>query len=236
MLTRRYLPVSLLSLLLIIQLTPVPVRAWGLGSGILAAARLPTGSLPAGLPDRADLDADGSDEILHLEQEHLQILSAGAPTWESPAGWMVAQSAVTDLDADGSPEVTLLVWRRFLPWPVDEFLPHGGRIEDFHDGRGDSCHIILIGWSQAGYRELWAGSALADPITRFSAADLDGDQVQELITLEGRYAHAGSTPAVALKVWAWNGFGFSSVSSVSGTFSDLALARLEDGSFLILTP
>ena len=100
------------------------------------------------------------------------------------------QAQISDLNRDGGPEATLLVWRPFQPWPVDQWLPHGGRIESFHDDQGNSCHIILIGWRGSAYGELWAGSALAGPVRSFAAADLNGDGSQELLTLEGSYAEA----------------------------------------------
>jgi hypothetical protein len=236
MVTHKYLPFILLSLLLIIQLTPVPVRAWDLKTRNLIPAVFPTGTTPVFPPTQADLNADGIYESLALKKTHLSILSGGQAVWESPFAWKVVQAAFTDLDHNGSLEVALLVWRPFQPWPVDEFLPHGGRIADFHDERGYSCHMILVGWNHGRYDELWAGSALAAPITAFTAADLDSDAAQELITLEGRYAGKGSGPARLMKVWVWNGFGFSVVSYVDGQFSTLALAQEENGKTLILTP
>lgn len=232
----QVLSFSLLSLLLIIQLTPTPVRAWSLENADFTPVTVPTGLVQVLPPAQADLNADGIPETLALTGDHLAILSAYGSVWESPAGWNVVQSAFTELDQDGMPEAALLIWRPFQPWPVDEFLPHGGRIDDFHDRQGNSCHLILIGWIHGGYGELWAGSALADPITAFAVADLDGDSAQELITLEGRYADNRSSPARTIKVWEWNGFGFSVVSYMEGSFPLLVLVREENGRILILTP
>ncbi len=230
------LPLILLALAALVQTTSVTPRAWTLESAALEPAVLPPGVVPLNPPAQADLDGDGAPESLALSGGRLAILSAGETVWESPPGWSVVQAAFTSLNGDALPEATLLLWRAFQPWPVDAFLPYGGRIADFHDGQGNSCHIILIGWIRGRYGELWAGSALADPVTAFAAADLNGDAAQELVTLEGRYAGAGSGPARALKVWEWNGFGFTIVSSVKGSFSSLALARQEEGRILILTP
>ncbi|MDO9130810.1 MAG: hypothetical protein Q7U34_13195 [Anaerolineales bacterium] len=52
---------------------------------------------------------------------------------------------------------------------------------------------------------------------------MDGDGWQELVTLEGVYADPPSAPAHWLKVWEWNGFGFTVVSSVSGAFRQLLI-------------
>ncbi len=234
----------LLALCSILQVTPVPVRAWDLDSAALKPARLPAGTNLIQPPAQADLNADGVPETLSLINGRLTIETENQTVWESLPGWDVVQAAFTDLNQDDMPEAALLVWRPFQPWPVDEFLPYGGRIAEFHDEEGNSCHIIMIGWIRGRYDELWAGSALADPVTAFAAADLDGDSLQELVTLEGRYAGSGlalssaegSSPARMLKVWEWNGFGFSIVSEVKGSFSGLTIVQEENGQFLILTP
>ena len=233
-----------LILCLLVQTSPVPLRALELGPGGLAPAPLPVGFTPLALPANADFNHDGLPESLQLARGRLTIFSASRPVWQSPAGWTVVQAGITDLNRDGVPEATLLVWRPFRPWPVDQWLPYGGRIAGFHTAQGDSCHIILIGWRGREYGELWAGSALAEPVRAFAVADLNGDHLQELVTLESTYADstpppnffASSLPARSLKVWEWNGFGFSVVSTIEGAFNKMALVQVKDGRVLILVP
>jgi hypothetical protein len=184
----------------------------------------------------ADLDEDGLPERLTLTAGKAALWQADRLRWQSPPAWQVAQARVTDLNRDGTPEITLLVWRPFKPWPVDAWLPHGGRIEEFHDAAGMSCHIILIGWKQGVYRELWAGSAMADPVKSFTAADLLGDGQQYLVTLEGKYIDSRSAPARLLKVWEWNGFGFTVVNDLHASFPLIGTAQTENGQEVILTP
>jgi hypothetical protein len=232
----RIVPFSLLSILLIIQLTPIPVRAWSLDAKSLLPVSFEAGTTLVSAPLEADLNGDGIPETLVREQGQVSILSGEEITWQSPSNWDVIQSEFTDLDQDNKPEVTLLVWRPFQPWPVDEFLPFGGRIIEHQDEEGNSCHLILIGWTGDRYGELWAGSALVNPVLSFRAVDLDGDSLQDLITLEGEYTHARSTPAHLFNVWEWNGFGFTIVYSQEGFFHDLAIVRTESNQLLVLTP
>ncbi len=233
---RKFFPVFLLTLATLLQASPAPLRALDLGPAGLVPASIPIGTTPVTPVTQSDLDGDGTPETLALTGGRLFILSGGEVVWQSPQAWQIVQAAISDLNRDGKPEVTLLLWRPFRPWPVDQWLPNGGRIDEFHNGEGQSCHIILIGWTRGGYHELWAGSAMADPIMSFATADLNGDNVQELVALEGRYTDSRSAPARTLKVWEWNGFGFTVVSSIDGTFSKMTLVQAKNGRILILVP
>ena len=233
---QKKITLAVLALAMLMQTSPAPLRALELEPAGLSPVTLPAGGSSIKPVDKADFNRDGSPESLQLSKGRLTILSAGQTVWQSPAAWAVIQAAVTDLNHDGMPEAALLVWRPFRPWPVDRWLPDGGRITGFQNAAGDSCQIILIGWRGSAYGELWAGSALAEPVRSFAVADLNGDHLQELVTLEGRYADSRSAPARALKVWEWNGFGFTVVSSMQGIFYEMALVQVTDGRNLILIP
>lgn len=233
---RKLFSILLLSLGLLLQTSPAPLHALALGPGGLVPVSIPLGAVPVIPVSQTDLDGDGTPETLALSGGRLSILSGDEIAWQSPSAWQVVQAEFGDLNRDGQPEVALLLWRPFRPWPVDQWLPHGGRIAGFQDAEGRSCHVILIGWTGLGYNEAWAGSAMADPIKFFTLADLDGDAHQEMVVLEGRYTDPGPVPACTLKVWEWNGFGFSSVSSMEGAFTKLTLVQADDSRTLILVP
>jgi len=232
---RRILP-FLLSLAALTLVSPHVTRAWELTPQGLRPVPLPASFEFLEIPAQADLNGDGHPETLRLADGHLAILSGTQTAWQSPESWRVAQAAFSDLNRDSVTEVTLLVWRPFRPWPVDAWLPHGGRISEFHDADGQSCHLILIGWKQGIYRELWAGSALAEPLRALAAADLDADGKEELAALEAAYDDPPSGAASWLKVWEWNGFGFSAVYGLEGRFRQMQIVRGADGRILILSP
>jgi hypothetical protein len=169
-------------------------------------------------------------------KESAAILVGTEIVWQSPSDWQVKHGQVTDLTRDGQPELALLVWRPFRPWPVDRWLPNDGRIAGFQTADGQSCHIILVGWMPGGYREVWAGSAMADPVISFAAADFNADGNQELATLEGGYADPDAVVSHILKVWEWNGFGFTVVSEMKGSFTKMTPASAVDGRILLLVP
>jgi hypothetical protein len=184
----------------------------------------------------ADFDGDGVVETVVLTNERVTLRTGDQIRWQSPEPWRVKQAAVADLNQDGRPEVVLLVWRPFKAWPVDQWLPSGGRINGFHDAEDMSCHIILIGWVEGQFRERWAGSALAAPVKSFAVADLTGEGKQLLVALESEYTDPLSAPARRLKIWEWNGFGFTLVSQKDGPFGYLSIVRAGNGRTFILVP
>ncbi len=215
--------------------TPIPIHAWQWEDATLKQVPIPSVSLTVETKTSVDFDSDGVPETLTLTAGRVMIQTGSQTRWQSPQGWRVMQSQVADLNRDGQPEAVLLVWRPFKPWAVDTWLPNGGRISSFHNSRGESCHIILIGWKRDAFRELWAGSAMADPVNRFAAADLAGNGRQYLVTLEGKYDDPPSASARRLKVWEWNGFGFTVVSELDDSFNLMVIGQAQNGRILILT-
>ncbi len=230
---RTFLLLGMTALLLV---SPASIHAWQMDQSALKRVPVSLGMHLFTPGTSADLDGDKAPEQLTLTAGRAAIWKKGLLLWQSPTAWQVVEARLTDLNRDGVPEVTLMVWRPFKPWPVDAWLPNGGRIESFHDANGMSCHIILIGWKQGVYRELWAGSAMANPVNGFVAADLLGDGRQYLITLEGEYTDPRSAPAQRLKVWEWNGFGFTVVHELDESFPFIEIAQTENGQEVILSP
>jgi hypothetical protein len=225
-----------LSLLALFSVSPASIRAWEpVGESILPV-RIPAYSWQLVQPEQTDFDNDGVLESMEIIGGQARIVTGDILRWQSPPEWVVKQAALSDLNQDGAVEVVLLVWRPFKSWPVDRWLPSGGRIDDFQNAKGESCHIILIGWHRGNFAERWAGSALAQPISTFEIADINQDGFDELITLESTYETPTIFPANALSVWEWNGFGFSLVSKLEGNFTEFFVVQNTDNQFLLLTP
>ena len=167
----------------------------------------------------SDLNGDGSLENLIQNGDQIRIETNGSIAWQSPQDWQVKQALISDINWDGELEVILLVRRPYQPWPVDRWLPYGGRISSFQDTSGYSCHIILIGWTQGEYKEVWAGSGMSQPALEIGAADVNQDGRIELVTLEGSYTDTSYSKGNAIKLWSWNGFGFSLLHEIPGNFS-----------------
>ena len=145
----------------------------------------------------------------------------------SPApDWHITDATLADVTGDGASEWVLLVWRPWQDWPIQRWLEAPSPIAGFHDATGDSCHLILLA-PQDG-REIWAGSALPAPLLSLAVGDVDGDGVNELVTLEGSYPGGRYGLATYVEVWRWNGFGFTLTwRSPAGSFRQLRLSDID---------
>jgi len=179
----------------------------------------------------ADLDGDGHMECVMLSSDRAKITNCDNQVlWQSPTGWLVKQVFISDLNRDDEPEASLLVWRPFSSWPIDNFLPFGGRIKNFHNQQGLSCHLILIGWNGKSYVEIWAGSALIRPVEQLYAVDLDSDGEQELVGLAGEYD--SPMPGGTLTIWRWRGFGFVLEDETDCWFETIRITQ-DDESYIV---
>jgi len=146
------------------------------------------------------------------------------PPLPYPKSWDIFDTVYTDITGNGSPECVLLVWRPWEDWPIRPWLQGPSPISANRDADGYSAHIILVVPTERGYRELWAGSALSDPLLAIAIGDVDGDGRAELIALEGDYYTGRTGPAHHVTVWRWNGFGFTlQWRSPPGRFTALQL-------------
>lgn len=236
MVKRFHLTLFLLSALALLNASPQYFQFWSGQGGLTYKASPPWGAWRvAPSEDYSFIWTGEAIDCVNFSRNAITIRDCNAdhepPAWKSPDHWKVTEVIVSDLNRDGMNELSLVVWRPHQSWPVDTFLPYGGRIADFKNTRGFSCHVILIGWDGQEYRELWAGSALIDPVSHLRAADLDGDGNQELVALEGSYA--SMQKGGNLTIWDWNGFGFRLRERVSGNFSDLGIVSVGENVLII---
>ena len=203
------------------------------GSRLVAESWIGDSARLAAAGDALDLGFDKATRKKSAE-EILRLVVEIEREWDLPDEWEVVQARLGDLNQDGQQEASLLVWRAFQPWPIDRFLPHGGRLHGFHDASGRSCHLILLGRRDDRFGELWAGSALVDPILDFAVVDLDGDGKDEFLAMEGKYTDMSRSKAWALSVWEWNGFGFTLVDRLHGNFRHASILALPNGGKSVL--
>lgn len=227
----------LLALFALINISPTPFQLWNVQENSIMVESGNYSSWQMNSPNLLASIDFGSDQDC-IEYSGTSIIIADCMNksegikWQSPPTWKVTEAISADLNRDGKNELVMVVWRPHKAWPIDTFLPSGGRIADFHDRSGLSCHLILVGWDGENYRELWAGSSLIDPVFGIRAADLDNDGSQELVALEGRYDNKNDTGN--LTVWDWSGFGFRLRARQRGDFSEFGIVS-NDKNVLVIS-
>jgi len=155
-----------------------------------------------------DLNDDGIEEKALLEDGHAFLRQGAENLWGSPVTWEVLDIQISDMNRDGRKELVLLVHRPYEPLPIDRYMPNPGPSSTFKDKRGYTSHIILIGYRKNSFREAWAGSAMARPMMKILAEDIDGDGFDELLGIEWDQ-NDGINKPYAVSVWYWKGFNFS---------------------------
>ncbi|MGC9522657.1 MAG: hypothetical protein ACP5HG_12335 [Anaerolineae bacterium] len=159
-----------------------------------------------------DLTGDGTSETIRLSEGKITISEKGREVWRSPATWTVVDLALGDPNDDGRYEILAAFWRA--------------------DDRGTQrSQPFIIGYRQGGYRTLWGGSPIAEPIVEVALGDVDGDGAEDLVVLEAQTdADPAAAEAVTVAVWRWHGWGFSRMwRSDEGLCRDLVVVPGEDG-------
>ncbi|HCS38893.1 MAG TPA: hypothetical protein DIW44_04830 [Anaerolineaceae bacterium] len=225
----------LIALFALSTLSPIPLRFWSLPAESLTRISSDFSKLQVIDPNPLSSFDFGSDnDCLEYAKNSISIFDcqdSSIINWQSPETWKVTEAISADLNRDGKNEMVMVVWRPHKVWPIDTFLPSGGRIADFHDETGLSCHLILVGWDGTKYRELWAGSSLVEPVFNIRAADLDGDGNQELVTIEGMYDNWNKSGD--LTVWEWSGFGFRLRERLQEKFSEFGIVSTNQSVMII---
>ena len=159
---------------------------------------------------------------LVLEGGSLTVVHRGQEVWRSDPSWDVRELLVADLNNDDEQEVALVLWKPFRPDPP-VFYDAFGFPAPWEEGSLRN-HLFVYGWRDGDWLPLWCSSPIADPISDLTLGDVDGDEANELVALEGSYGDCLDAPARQVSVWRWNGWGFTlQWRSPAGDYANLTL-------------
>jgi hypothetical protein len=175
----------------------------------------------------ADLNKDGMDEILLLTGN----------TQEKYADTLVIKSIYHSKEGDSrglllkAEELQQFDFKSLNPWKVQTADVDGdGRLEisvgvyktaKFHPVMAK--RPFLYNWDQGGISPKWLGSRLSRPFDDYVFADIDGDGMEELLSIE-----ILADGQKAVNSYKWKGFGFESIGE-SGAFTDISELRKGKG-------
>ena len=174
------------------------IAACALAAGAVAFAWLEGNFLPSwtvwnAVDESIDLDDDGSPERVRLYQREVRITSSQQPVYTSPHEWKVQNVHLADINDDGTPEVTMLVWKRGSFGPSKPFWKE--------DNPNWSQHVFVLNYQDGSLVETWMSSAIGEEAYDSS---MDG---------AGRLHILG--PHGTKSCWEWNSWGFALVEDES---------------------
>jgi poly-gamma-glutamate capsule biosynthesis protein CapA/YwtB (metallophosphatase superfamily) len=156
---------------------------------------------------QVDLQGDTKPEQVTLQDGRLRIYENQGEVYESHSSWRVVDAAIGDPNQDGRFEVMMLIWKQDTPnGPV-------------------TTHPFLLGYRGGAYKVIWGGSATSEWMQAVGVADLDGDLLDEFVTIERDPGALACEARYRVMVSKWNGWGFTRQwASEFGYFTRLKIA------------
>lgn len=165
----------------------------------------------------ADLDTDLAIENYQLVNKQLTISESQKIIWQSPIDWQVDSFFLADANNDGLVDINLSVWK------AGDF----GTSQPFWVKENDMSvknHFFIFNLVDDQAKALWQSSNLEKPNCEFMLADIDNDQENDLIVIEGEYLDDTSCQGKYLAIWKWNDWGFTNQwRSLEDDFTNLQI-------------
>lgn len=154
-----------------------------------------------------------------LKNGVLKIFTSEKNSWQSPADWQVDHVVFADSTNNGRRYFNLSVWK---PGNFGSSRPFWIEKND----QSVKNHFFILAWGNDQVKPVWQSSNLDAPNCEFAVADVDEDQKNELIVIEGSYSDK-QCQGHYLAVWKWNGWGFSNEwRSKEGVYKNLQVIKI----------
>lgn len=170
--------------------------------------------------ERADLDKNSVLENYQLENGKLTITENEKMIWQSPNDWWIDNFILADSNNDGVVDINLSLWKS------GSF----GSSKPFWVKENDMSvknHFFVLNLIENTIKQIWGSSNLTKPNCDFKIADVDGDDKNDLIVIEGDYAQKPKCDGKYVAVWKWNSWGFSNEwRSEKGNFDNFEINHI----------
>lgn len=144
----------------------------------------------------ADIDYDGNDEKIILNENILTVYKDNNALWSTENEWKVENVIIDDLNLDGEIEINFCLWKKRGRYR---------KLGQFYESNDTVNCFYIFKWKDGELKPAWLSSPLDNPIFKAVPSDINNDNKKELAVLEegnGNYAKYVS-------IWTWNGWGFS---------------------------
>jgi poly-gamma-glutamate synthesis protein (capsule biosynthesis protein) len=178
--------------------------------------------------EQADLDNNLVKETFSLDKGRLTIQEKGETLWQSPAEWWIDDFILADSNNDGIKEINLSLWK----------AGNFGSSKPFWVEKNDMSiknHFFVLRFKDRSVEQVWGSSNLSEPNCEFKIVDIDNDEENELVVIEGDYSEDFKCNGNYVAVWEWNDWGFSNQwRSEKGNFSGLEIEKIDGNNRIIV--
>ncbi len=158
-----------------------------------------------------DMKGDGNLERVTLSGGVLHVYEGDREVYTSHPSWQVVDASLGDPNQDGRFEVLMLLWKQDAP------------------GDPVTTHPFILGYRNGQYKVIWGGSATPAWVQAVAVGDFDGDNLDELATVERDPDALPCDPRYRVVVMKWNGWGFTRQwTSEYGHYDQVAALRRDD--------
>ena len=167
-----------------------------------------------------DLDGDGQLEKATIENEIAYFYKDNKIIWQSEEDWRAENVLFGDIDNDDQDEFMVTYWKFGKYGPDYPFW-----LEENIDDWGN--HLFIYKWQDNELKLFWGSSTLDQPIREMALADMNNDDLNDLVVLEGNYQDSYSDSAKYVTVWQWKEWSmFNEYRSEELNFFDLGIKDL----------
>jgi len=164
---------------------------------------------------------------IKLKNKKIEIRKDDKVIWETHEDWRVEDFIFADSANKGENYLNLLVWKTGSYGPQK---PTWIEKNDFNIRN----HLFIFKINNFAIEPVWQSSALPKPNCEIVIADVNNDQENELIVLEGDYNNQ-KCQGQYVAVWKWHEWGFQNEwRSEKGNYENLRIKFFDQKNYIVV--
>lgn len=176
---------------------------------------------------KISLDQSFDFAQIELKNKKIEIKNNNKLIWETPAEWKVEDFILADSTNKGETYLNLLVWKS------GSYGPHQP-IWIKENDLSIKNHLFIFKIKDLKIEPIWQSSALLAPNCEILITDINNDQENELIVLEGDYKNQ-KCEGQYVAVWKWHEWGFQNEwRSEKGNYQNLRIEFFNQKNYIVV--